>query len=246
MVGKSEIKFIKSLHQKKYRILNQCFIAEGEKVIRELLDSDFELQKLYTTTPGILGVSEAFSTKVSEAQLSQISGLKTPNKVLAVFKMRPSAKVDPHGICLLLDDVRDPGNFGTIIRLCDWFGVDDLVCSRETVDMYNPKVVMSTMGSLSRVNIVYVDLPEFVKNDGRPVVVTRMEGENVYRADLEENVLLVMGNEANGVSETMMKIASGSLSIPRFGKLQETESLNVATATAILLSEYRRRSINGK
>jgi TrmH family RNA methyltransferase len=136
--------------------------------------------------------------------------------------------------------VNDPGNLGTIIRLCDWFGISELVCSKNTVDCYNQKVVQSTMGSLTRVNISYVDLSEFLSNTQLPIYTADMEGSNVYKTSLPEKAILVMGNEANGISKEISEIVKHKLTIPRFGEIQQTESLNVATATAILLSEFKR------
>ena len=141
---------------------------------------------------------------------------------------------------MALDNVRDPGNLGTIIRLCDWFGVKELVCSKATVDCFNPKVIQATMGSITRVNISYVDLETFLKDIDMPVFGAFMDGENVYKKQLAQHGILVMGNEANGVSKTVEALITEKISIPRFGDLQATESLNVATATSILISEFRR------
>jgi TrmH family RNA methyltransferase len=144
------------------------------------------------------------------------------------------------GIILVLDDVRDPGNLGTILRLCDWFGISDLVCSVGTVDIYNPKVIQATMGSIARVNTNYVDLADFLSQTSLPVIGTFMDGANIYMQHLPQEGIIIMGNEANGISENIEKLVSHRLAIPRFGELQQTESLNVATATAIVLSEFRR------
>ena len=145
------------------------------------------------------------------------------------------------GLKVALDSVRDPGNFGTIIRLCDWFGIDDLICSKETVDMYNPKVVQATMGSLTRVNIYYTDLETYLDQSDLSVFGTFMDGKNIYEEQLPPQGIIVMGNEANGISEGVTKVISHKIAIPRFGALQQTESLNVATATAIILSEFKRK-----
>jgi TrmH family RNA methyltransferase len=150
--------------------------------------------------------------------------------------------IEKTGLILALDAVRDPGNLGTIIRLCDWFGIEHLVCSNTTVDCYNPKVVQATMGSLSRVQIDYVDLEAFLKTSKTQKFGTFMDGTNVYQTELPQNGILVLGNEANGISASIEMVINQKISIPRFGNLQATESLNVATATAILLSEFCRRS----
>src|SRR5690606_9323670 len=144
------------------------------------------------------------------------------------------------GLTVVLDNVRDPGNMGTIIRLCDWFGIKQLVCSESSVDIYNPKVVQATMGSIARVNVIYADLGAFLKDSAVPVYGTFMEGENIYTQKLPESGIIVMGNEANGIAPDIEALVSHKIAIPRFGDLQETESLNVATAAAIILSEFRR------
>jgi TrmH family RNA methyltransferase len=144
------------------------------------------------------------------------------------------------GITVVLDAIRDPGNLGTIIRLCDWFGITQLVCSLDTVDCYNPKVIQATMGSIARLPIHYLDIESFLKGTNIPVYTAMMEGANVYQTSLPTNAILIMGNEANGVSSAVQALATHPIAIPQFGTIQATESLNVATATAILLSEFTR------
>ena len=171
-----------------------------------------------------------------------MSFLKTPQTALALFKI-PQQDLEEvlDELTVVLDGVRDPGNLGTIIRLCDWFGVKNLVCSKDTVDCFNPKVIQSTMGSITRVNVVYKNLAEFLQSQDLVSYGTFMEGENVYQKKLRQKAVLVMGNEANGISLEIEKLISEKISIPQFGQSQETESLNVATATAIFLSEFRRK-----
>jgi len=243
MLSKSQIKLITRLKQKKYRQQDGFFVVEGVKTIQELLQSHFKLDALYTTESFNSDANNDFKNEIliSEADLNRISFLTTPNIALAVFKMPNPKPIENKGLIVALDAVRDPGNLGTIIRLCDWFGVKELVCSNETVDCFNPKVVQSTMGSISRVNVSYVNLSDFLKEANLPVFGAFMEGETVYSKQLPENGILVMGNEANGVSKTIEALVTDKIAIPRFGDLQATESLNVATATAILLSEFRRR-----
>jgi TrmH family RNA methyltransferase len=159
---------------------------------------------------------------------------------LAVFKIPKAKEMNKSGLILALDDVRDPGNLGTIIRLCDWFDIETLFCSDETVDIYNPKVVQATMGSISRVNVVYGDLENFLVKTKLTVFGTFMDGKNIYQESLPKEGIIVMGNEANGISEAVEKLVTDRIAIPRFGNLQITESLNVATATAIILSEFKR------
>ncbi len=179
--------------------------------------------------------------QVTDTEIKKISVLTTATNCLAVFRI-PEERENKElkGLIVALDDIRDPGNLGTIIRLCDWFGIETLLCSEETVDVYNPKVVQATMGSISRVNVVYGNIVEILKTTSLPVFGTFMDGENIYKKELPKEGIIVMGNEANGISVEIEKIAKNKISIPRFGKLQATESLNVATATAIILSEFRR------
>lgn len=240
MVSKNQIKLITSLQQKKYRISNQLFFAEGVKVIQELLQSNFELEHLYTTQFDFEEVSTAKKSLIHENDLKKISVLSTPNSCLAIFKIPEEKQIVDSGLIIALDDIRDPGNLGTILRLCDWFGIKQVVCSKETVDIYNPKVVQATMGSITRVHVAYVDLVEYISKTNLPVFGTFMDGENVYNSSLPQEGIIVMGNEANGISEGIEKLIKNRISIPRFGDLQKTESLNVATATAIILSEFKR------
>lgn len=239
MLSKSQIKLITSLKQKKYRQQHGLFVVEGIKTIKEFLASSLTLHSLYTTES--FNIDAKNEIIISSADLKRISFLTTPNTALAVFKMPEPKPLDKKGLIVALDSVRDPGNLGTIIRLCDWFGIKDLVCSKETVDCYNPKVIQATMGSITRVNINYLNLETFITESNIPVFGAFMEGGNVYKANLPKQGILVMGNEANGISEAVENLVTDKISIPRFGDLQATESLNVATATAILLSEFKRR-----
>ena len=242
MISKNQIKLISGLHQKKQRFANQLFFAEGIKVIQELLLSNFELQHLFTTQNDFETVEFSKRISISEQDLKKISALSTPNTCLAVFKIPAENVIIDSGLILALDDIRDPGNLGTILRLCDWFGIQQIICSKETVDIYNPKVVQATMGSIARVNVNYVDLNSFMANAKLPVFGTFMNGENIYQSNLPQNGIIIMGNEANGISAEIEKMVTNRLTIPRFGKLQKTESLNVATATAVVLSEFKRNS----
>lgn len=240
MVSKSQIKLITSLQQKKYRKQEQLFIAEGIKVVQELLHSNFELLDLYTTKQDFLPVQKDKVHAITADELKKISALTTPNTCLAVFKIPKAKERVEEGLIIALDDVRDPGNLGTIIRLCDWFGVATLFCSEESVDVYNPKVVQATMGSISRVNVVYGNLETFLLQSKLPVFGTFMDGKSIYQEKLPKEGIIVMGNEANGISSAVEKLVAKRIAIPRFGNLQVTESLNVATATAIILSEFKR------
>lgn len=239
MVGKNKIKLIISLSQKKKRLKHRLFVAEGKKTIDELLNSGFELELLLSETPDF-EVPSGKMELVSPALLKKVSQLVAPQGVLALFKIPKPQKILENELLIALDGVRDPGNLGTIIRLCDWFGVSNLVCSEDTVDCYNPKVVQASMGSIARVNVVYLDLNNFLSTQN-PVYGTFMDGENVYETILSKKGVLVLGNEANGISKEIEALTTKKLAIPRFGAQKNTESLNVATATAILLSEFRRR-----
>jgi TrmH family RNA methyltransferase len=240
MVSKNQIKLITSLQQKKYRKQEQLFFVEGVKGVQELLDSNFELHELFTTKSDFMAIDTSKVHTITESELRKISVLTTPNSCLAVFRIPKAISYEQKGLIIALDDVRDPGNLGTIIRLCDWFGVKTLFCSEESVDVYNPKVVQATMGSISRVNVVYGNLEQFLTDAKLPVFGTFMDGATIYKEKLPTEGIIVMGNEANGISKPIENLVSKRIAIPRFGDLQATESLNVATATAIILSEFKR------
>lgn len=241
MVSKNQIKLITSLQQKKFRKQEQLFFVEGVKGVQELLDSNFELLELFTTKADFLTIDQNKVQRITDSELKKISALTTPNSCLAIFKIPNAIPDDQNGLIVALDAVRDPGNLGTIIRLCDWFGVKTLICSEETVDVYNPKVIQATMGSISRVNVVYTDLKKHLLEAKVPIFGTFMEGDSCYKSVLPEEGIIVMGNEANGISKEIEALVTHRITIPRFGDLQATESLNVATATAVLLSEFKRK-----
>ena len=238
-LSKNHLKLITSLRQKKYRQKHKMFVVEGVKVVREFLNSPCELVSLFSTEKVFDEVSDFI--EITEVELKKISSLVTPNKVVAIFKIPNTEVVSSKGLILALDAINDPGNLGTIIRLCDWFGVSQIICSKNTVDCYNSKVVQASMGSLTRVSLHYLDVEEFLRETSLPAFIADMDGENIYKTKLpKEGAILIMGNEANGVSDSVRNLVRNKISIPRFGNLQQTESLNVATATAILLSEFRR------
>ena len=240
MVSKNQIKTITALQQKKFRRQDKLFFAEGIKVVQELLNSNFQLQHLYTTEALFKGIPTNKVTLVTPDELKKISALTTPQACLALFTIPDEKPVPDTGLIVALDEVRDPGNLGTIIRLCDWFGISHLVCSLQCVDSYNPKVVQATMGSLARVNVVYTHLQDYLSNTKLPVYGTFMDGNNIYKEAMQQDGIIVMGNEANGISAEVEALTTQRIAIPRFGNLQQTESLNVATAAAIILSEFRR------
>ena len=245
MVTKHQIKVIKSLSQKKNRLELGLFTVEGIKGIKEFLRSNFELDTLFTTKL-IFDAPAAQITEISEVELKKITTLKNPNTALAIFKIPESVSPKNEGLIIALDAIRDPGNLGTIIRLCDWYGVQDLLCSTTTVDCYNSKVVQATMGSLTRVNVVYLDLESFLESYSNPIVGTFMTGDNIYTTQLPAQGVVILGNEANGISEIIQSKINNRITIPQFGKQQATESLNVANATAIVLSEFKRRTLTEK
>lgn len=242
MLSKNQIKLIKSLSQKKFRQQLSLFTVEGPKGISEFLNSDFKLHALYATD-AIFKVSMDEISIISETDLKRISNLKNPNTALAIFEIPKPQSIVTDGLIVALDNVRDPGNLGTIIRLCDWFGVTQLVCSESTVDCFNPKVVQATMGSLTRVKVVYQDLESLIRSTELQSYAAVMDGSDLYKTNLSSNSVIVLGNEANGISKEIEALADHKITIPRFGQYQLTESLNVANAAAIVLSEFKRNTI---
>jgi len=239
MVSKNQLKLIKSLHQKKYRNQHGLFFVEGLKTVKELLSSDFEPEYIVVTDELKKYFENYEILAITNNELKKISALQNPSGVLAVFKIPKNQSVDYEDWIVALDDVRDPGNLGAVIRLCDWFGISNLVCSKATVDCFNPKVLQATMGSITRVNVHYTDLNTLVTSANIPVYGAFMDGESVYTENIPNKGILLMGNEANGISDDLENLTKKKMSIPQFGNVT-TESLNVATATAILLNEIRR------
>jgi len=237
-LSKNHIKLITSLSQKKYRQKHKLFVVEGVKVVQEFLNSSYELEIVFSTDTDFSSTNKFI--EVTDQELKKISSLKNPNKVLAIFKTPNQINPITGGLILALDSINDPGNLGTIIRLCDWFGIEQLVCSNETVDCFNSKVVQASMGSLTRVAVSYLDLKKYLQNASVPIFVADMDGLDVYKTKLPDSAVLVLGNEANGISDDIKQLVTTKISIPRYGAFQQTESLNVATASAILLSEFRR------
>lgn len=238
MISKNQIKFIKSLSLKKNRVKAQLFVAEGEKIVNELLNSEFEIEHIYATKQfsGINSSQLPAVTVVSNDELSRISNLTSPNNVLAIVKVYQQELENNTGVTLVLDDVNDPGNLGTIIRMCDWFGVKQLICSENTVDCYNAKVVQSAMGSLFRVKIKYLNLATYFSAIDVPIYGAFMDGVGVKEQELPSQAHLVMGNEANGISSVISECITNKVSIKNIGN--NAESLNVAVATSILLHEF--------
>lgn len=237
MLSKNQVKLIQKLHQKKYRNELNLFIVEGKKSINEFLQAGYTPQLLIATEAFTTSVPQHLITPVSKDELRKVSTLQNPDEGLAVFEQPKHKGILQEGVIVALDNVQDPGNLGTIIRLCDWFGVETLLCNTQTVDCYNPKVVQASMGSLTRVAVHYLDLAAFLTTADLPVYTMDLEGENLYTATFPKDCILILGNEANGISSEVRALSNEVITIPRFSKHQRTESLNVAMAGAIILSE---------
>jgi TrmH family RNA methyltransferase len=235
MITKNQIKFIRGLSLKKNRFKHQLFVVEGNKNITELLDSDYEIDCLFATKEWICDNLNISATKVSNTELERISNLKKPNEVLALVKIKNYQIPSNNGLVLVLDGINDPGNMGTIVRVCDWFGICSIVCSNSTVDSYNPKVVQSAMGSIFRVAINYTNLSDYLKRIKTPIYGAFIEGQNVKNTSFSQDLHLVMGNESNGISKEISMLITNKIKIENIGN--KTESLNVAVATSILLHE---------
>lgn len=258
MLSKSKIKLINSLKRKKYRQINRLFTAEGSKLVLELLNSDFRVKMLVALKSYIESVQAESARQgegllknaaeviaVSDNELKKVSSLTAPQKVLAVAEI-PDRKIDnaeiKNGLSLALDDIRDPGNLGSIIRTADWFGIRNVFCSQTCVDVYNPKVIQSTMGAITRIKVHYTELAQLLDKwstkSNYEIYGSFLKGENIYGASLTNRGMLVLGNESRGISASLKPYISRSLYIPHRGR---TESLNVAAAAAVICSEFRRR-----
>lgn len=237
MISKNQIKLIQSLSRKKKRDELNLFVAEGEKLVDDLLPH-FEAVHLFAVNDQLHGANV-----ISEADMKRITHLSSPSSVLAVFKQKASNyKVEElnKSLSIVLDDIQDPGNLGTIIRVADWFGIAYVFCSPQCADVYNSKTVKATMGALSRVKVIYIDLLTFLADVSCPVFGTFMDGDDIYQSDLPKSGIIVMGNEGKGISKAIESKVNKRLSIPSFGD-NSSESLNVAMATGIVCSEFRRR-----
>lgn len=247
MISKNQIKFVRQLEQKKYRQKEGLFVAEGPKVVGDLLRHGWQPKALYATSAweGVSGMTGSGMVQVSAEELQRLSFLQHPQQVLAVFPMPENREMPPlkqGRLYLALDGVQDPGNLGTIIRIADWFGINTIYCSTDTADVWNPKVVQATMGSIARVSLYYTDLPQVLKSAEVPVYGTLLDGEDIYSQSLSSDGVIVMGNEGNGLSAAVRELVDRKLLIPSFNSSPDmAESLNVAIATAITCSEFRRR-----
>lgn len=245
MLSKARIKFIKSLQVKKYRLQEQRFVVEGAKSVIELLNSDFSVEILLATKPFILGNTSLLAgfrgelVEVSPKDLITLGEFQTNDSALAVAQIKPNEKLSPSPTeyTLVLDDIRDPGNFGTIIRLADWYGIKSIIASSETADFYNPKVLHSSMGSFTRVSIWHTELQGFLEDACVPIYGAFLDGENVHTVSWADGGFIVVGNEAHGISHTIEKLITHRITIQGFGK---AESLNAAIATGIICDNLRR------
>ena len=235
MINNNQIKLIKSLSLRKNRLKHKLFLVEGDKNVLELINSDFDVHTIFANTNWSKLNPTVNVTLVSNKELSKISNQKNPNNVLAIAVIKESKISNERGVVLVLDDISDPGNFGTIIRTCDWFGVTSIICSNNTVDVYKPKVVQCTMGSIFRVKIIYTDLAKYLKNVKSVIYGTLFDGNNIKEVDFKDDVHIVMGNESNGISKEISNLISEKIKIN--SKCSKADSLNVAVATSILLYE---------
>ena len=238
MVTKNEIKFIKSLTSKRVRNKVKLFVVEGEKSINEFLKSDYKVYKIYSINPSTFNIPEKV-VEISDKQLSKISSFKSPNKHLAVFK-QVEVSLKNKNIYFILDNVNDPGNLGTIIRTIDWFGYNQLICSKNSVDCYNSKVIQSTMGSLARVDVHYTDIIKFLKKSQLPIYGTSSNGTSIYKFSGNKKIgIWIFGSEANGISNDILKFVNERYTIPKFDTKTMTESLNLSTSFSIVASFLR-------
>ncbi len=251
MLSKAQISLITSLQHKKFRKQHGLFIVEGLKSVSEFISSDHQIHSLFATAEAQAKMDNLPQNikciTVSLSELQKISLLSNPQGLLALFHLPQQQTVDWAHIrqqhSLLLDDIQDPGNLGTIIRTAEWFGIQQIICSRGTVDAYNPKVVQATMGSLSRVMITYMDLSDFISKAELPTYGALLDGNSIYETDFGQAGLIMMGNEGNGISTPLMSAIDYAVTIPRIGK---AESLNVAVATTIFCSELARQRLERK
>ena len=245
MISKNQIKYIHQLELKKFRKQEGLFIAEGHKVVGDLLKAGYTPKQLFATAEWIANNPTSQAIEVTNDELTRLSLLQHPQQVLGLFPIPNTQHLSPNTqqLSILLDNVQDPGNLGTIIRIADWFGIDTIFCSEGTVDAWNPKVVQATMGSIARVHLIYIDPQQLFDSlpADYPIYGTFLDGQNIYTEPLTPNGLIVMGNEGNGISDAVRARISRKLLIPDFHQGDTADSLNVAIATAITCSEFRRR-----
>lgn len=249
-LSKNKIKYIRSLNEKKYRLEHGTFVAEGKKLVFDLLQT-CRCQLLAALPEALPETTYSSAEEIVEAtpdELKKASQLKTAPQIIGVF-YQPKYDFEKiqleNNIHLVLDGIQDPGNLGTIVRIADWFGIEHIFCSLDTADIYNPKTVQATMGAIARVKVHYTDLSNFLKkNNELPVFGTFLEGENIYKSELTKSAFIVMGNEGKGISPDIQQLVTNKLFIPNYPPdAQTSESLNVSVAAAIVCSEFRRRRV---
>ena len=238
MLSKNQLKLVRSLELKKNRKKEGLFVAEGPKVVGDLLRAGYRARLVFSTT------ERPNAIQITDDELRKLSFLQHPQEVLALFEIPQSQQLTANSqkLSIALDGIQDPGNLGTIIRIADWFGITTIYCSEDTADCYNPKVVQATMGSLAHINIVYTNLEALLRQYDGPIYGTLLDGQNIYQQELSSEGIIVMGNEGNGISPAIRQLVTHKLLIPNYNPSSETaESLNVAIATAITCAEFRRR-----
>ena len=242
MLSKATIKFIKSLQVKKYRKQEQCFLVEGAKSVRELLSSDFEVVKLLGTTDFLSTLEITVKGEVVEASEGELEGLgefQTNRSAVAIARFKPNTAqyTSETEYAIVLDDIRDPGNLGTIMRTADWFGIQKIIASAETADFYNPKVISASMGSFTRVHVYYTDLISYLARNNHPVYGAFLDGTDIHSVNFAPGGLILIGSESHGISADLTDFVTEKITIPRYGK---AESLNAAIATAVICDNLRR------
>ena len=237
MLTAHKIKILQSLDQKKFRQKYNLFLVEGNKTIKEIPSSGYRIKEIFSVNSDSLSVESSLITKISPSELKKISFLQHPKDSVAVCELKEERIVENNLTQLVLDGIQDPGNLGTIIRLADWFGIPQIICSEDTVDLYNPKVIQASMGSFLRVNLVYQNLENFLQESDAAIIGTDMDGVSFYDYPFPTQFNLVLGNEGNGIRPEIEKLLTDKITIPRFGKSQATESLNVSMAAGIILGQ---------
>ena len=237
MLSSHKIKIIQSLDKKKFRQKYNLFLVEGYKIIRELLDSPIKIKEIFSVEVEDFDFKNLEINEISLAELKKISFLQHPKNSVALCEIPEDESFKEYKRQIILDGIQDPGNLGTIIRLADWFGIEQIICSEDTVDFLNPKVIMASMGSFLRVKIVYKNLENYLEKTDNINLGTDMQGENIYGFTFPDRFNLILGNEGNGMREKTFEKLQHKISIPRFGKFKNTESLNVSMATGIILGQ---------
>lgn len=251
MLSKAQISLITSLQHKKFRTQHNLFVVEGIKSVLEFIHSSYKISKIFATAEAAAKLGKIPQNikldELTDAEFNKISGLKNPQGALALVEIPQFDQLYLTNLkgkhSLILDDVQDPGNLGTIIRTAEWFGIENIICSIGTVDAYNPKVVQATMGSLSRIKIHYLDLEEFILKNNMPIFGALLNGESIYETNFGDEGFIMMGNEGNGIRESLIPKVDKAVTIPRVGN---AESLNVAVATTIFCSELTRQNMEKK